>query len=138
VTPGYESITRRLLDFDDNLAGLGMRSTMYKYQRRSVTAMIQKEMDLSDIPDPLFIPLTSMSLETFYLQPGTMEILRDRPTVAACRSGILCEELGELFSSDTKLLLKSFFTFRDWEDRHDFSLDLSYHSSNIFTGGVHC
>jgi hypothetical protein len=74
-----------------------MRSTMYRYQRRSVSAMIQKEMDLSDVPDPLFIPLTSMSLETFYLQPGSMEILREPPMVAACRSGILCEELGELF-----------------------------------------
>ena len=95
MTSNYETITRRLLDFDDNLDGLGMRSTMYNYQRRSVTAMIKKEMDAADILDPLFIPLTSMSLETFYLQPGTMEILRERPTVAACRSGVLCEELGE-------------------------------------------
>lgn len=94
VTPGYEAITRRLLDFDDRLEGLGMRSSMYKYQRRSVTAMIQKEMDATQIPDPLFIPLTSMFFETFYLQPGTMEILRERLTVAACRSGVLCEELG--------------------------------------------
>lgn len=97
MTPGYEAITRRLLDFDDRLEGLGMRSSMYKYQRRSVTAMIQKEMDATQIPDPLFIPLTSMFFETFYLQPGTMEILRERLTVAACRSGVLCEELGELF-----------------------------------------
>jgi len=57
--------------------------------------MIQKEMDMTDVPDPLFITLTTMSLDTFYLQPGTMEILRERPTIAASRSGILCEELGE-------------------------------------------
>lgn len=97
MTHGFETIMRRLLDFDDTLEGLGMRSTMYKYQRRSVTAMIKKEMDVTDVPDPLFIPLTSMSLEIFYLQPGTMEILRERPTVTACRSGVLCEELGEFF-----------------------------------------
>ena len=97
MTPGYEDITRRLLDFNDNLEGLGMRSTMYRYQRRSVAAMINKEMGVIDIPDTLFIPLASMSLEPFYLQPGTMEILRERPTVAACRGGVLCEELGVLF-----------------------------------------
>ena len=95
MTSAYETITRRLLDFDDNLEGLGMRSTMYRYQRRSVAAMIKREMDTADIPDPLFIPLTSMSLQNFYLQPGTMEILRERPTVAACHSGVLCEELGK-------------------------------------------
>ncbi|RDB22176.1 putative ATP-dependent helicase C23E6.02 [Hypsizygus marmoreus] len=94
VTPGWEDITSRLLDFEDDLGGLGMRSSLHTYQRRSVTAMIQKELDMSDVPDPLFIPLSSMMQETFYLQPGTMEILRERPTVAASRSGILCEELG--------------------------------------------
>ncbi|GLB34634.1 putative SNF2 family protein N-terminal domain [Lyophyllum shimeji] len=94
VTPGWEHITGRLLDFQDNLKGLGMRSTLYKYQRRSVAAMMHKELDTSDIPDPLFIPLTSLNRETFYLQPGTMEVLREQPTVAASQSGILCEELG--------------------------------------------
>jgi hypothetical protein len=103
VTTGYETVTRRLLDFDDNLEGVGMRSSMYKYQRRSVAAMIQKELDVTDIPDPLFISLASMFREEFYLQPGTMEILRERPTVAACRGGILCEELGK-FSSKWKVL----------------------------------
>jgi hypothetical protein len=95
VTSNCEVIARRLLDFDDSLDGIGMRSNMYNYQRRSVTAMIKKEMDTADTPDPLFIPLTSIFFETFYLQPGTMEILRERPAVAACRSGVLCEELGE-------------------------------------------
>ncbi|KAF8077645.1 hypothetical protein FPV67DRAFT_1462505 [Lyophyllum atratum] len=94
VTPGWERITGRLLDFQDDLSGLGMRSSLYKYQRRSVAAMMQKELDPSDIPDPLFIPLLSMNRETFYMQPGTMEVLQERPTVAASQSGILCEELG--------------------------------------------
>lgn len=78
----------------DDLSGLGMRSCLYKYQRRSVAAMIQRELDQTDIPDPLFIPLQSMKGETFYFQPGTMEILRERPTTQASQSGILCEELG--------------------------------------------
>ncbi|KAG6817776.1 hypothetical protein H0H87_003184 [Tephrocybe sp. NHM501043] len=94
TTVGWESITGRLLDFSDDLNGLGMRSTLYKYQRRSIAAMMQTELDLTDTPDPLFIALKTMTEETFYLQPGTMEVLRDRPTTRAGQSGILCEELG--------------------------------------------
>ncbi|KAG6906520.1 hypothetical protein DXG01_013485 [Tephrocybe rancida] len=94
VTVGWENITGRLLNFSDNLSGLGMRSSLYKYQRRSVAAMIQQELDPSDVSDPLFISLRSMENESFYLQPGTMEVLRERPTTAASQSGILCEELG--------------------------------------------
>lgn len=95
MTSGLEDTTKRMLDFEDELEGFGMRSSLYRYQRRSVAAMIQKELDLGSIPDPLFIPLSSMKKECFYLQPGTMEVLRGRPMVAPCRNGILCEELGE-------------------------------------------
>ncbi|KAG5341489.1 hypothetical protein C0989_010062 [Termitomyces sp. Mn162] len=94
VTVNWENITGRLLDFTDKLSGLGMRSSLYKYQRRSVAAMMQRELDSADILDPLFMPLESIKGETFYLQPGTMEILRERPTTQASQSGILCEELG--------------------------------------------
>ncbi|KAG6873801.1 hypothetical protein C0995_011026 [Termitomyces sp. Mi166 len=94
ITIGWENVTGRLLDFSDDLSGFGMRSSLYNYQRRSVAAMIQRELDPADIPDPLFIPLQSMRGETFHLQPGTMEILRERPTTQASQSGILCEELG--------------------------------------------
>ncbi|KAF8163635.1 hypothetical protein B0H34DRAFT_781279 [Crassisporium funariophilum] len=91
---GYGDICRRLQDLDDILDGLGMRSTLYTYQRRSVLAMLQNELDLRDVPDPLFIPLTTIDKKEFYLQPGTMEILQERPMTASCRGGILCEELG--------------------------------------------
>ncbi|KAG6864745.1 hypothetical protein C0991_007420 [Blastosporella zonata] len=94
LTSGWENITSRLLDFSDDLSGLAMRSHLYNYQRRSVAAMLQKELDPTDVPDPLFISLESLAMETFYLQPGTMEVLRERPTTAASQSGILCEELG--------------------------------------------
>lgn len=88
------NIVGRLLNFRDDLGGLGMRSTLYKYQRRSVASMLQKELDPRDVPDPLFIPLVGVNGEEFYFQPGTMEILRERPMVAPNRGGILCEELG--------------------------------------------
>ncbi|KAJ7481065.1 SNF2 family N-terminal domain-containing protein [Mycena galericulata] len=87
-------ISRRLLDFSDELNNLGLRTTLHKYQRRSVAAMVQKEMDLRDDPDPLFLPVVGLNKKEMYLQPGTMELLLERPQVAPCRGGILCEELG--------------------------------------------
>lgn len=89
-------MTRRLLDFSDDLHTLGLRTKLHKYQRRSVAAMVQKEMDLRDDPDPLFLPVVGLNKKEMYLQPGTMELLLERPRVAPCRGGILCEELGML------------------------------------------
>lgn len=73
----------------------GLRSRLYPYQRESVSAMIVKEMSDSVTPDPLYIPITGLDKTVFYLQPATMEILRERPMVATHHGGILCEELGE-------------------------------------------
>lgn len=56
--------------------------------------MLHQELDLQDVPDPLYIPLTTVDGTEFFFQPGTMEILLERPQVAPCRGGILCEELG--------------------------------------------
>ncbi|KIM48685.1 hypothetical protein M413DRAFT_437870 [Hebeloma cylindrosporum] len=92
--PGLGNIASRLLAFDDSLDGLGMRSTLYRYQRRSVASMLQKELDTRDVPDPLFIQVKSVDDKIFYVQPGTLEILKERPMITPCRGGILCEELG--------------------------------------------
>jgi hypothetical protein len=73
----------------------GMRSKLYSYQRHSVAAMIQKETQPIDIPDPLFIPIIGIDGSEFYLQPATMEILQERPMVHQNQGGVLCEELGE-------------------------------------------
>ncbi|KAJ6501926.1 P-loop containing nucleoside triphosphate hydrolase protein [Mycena sanguinolenta] len=94
VTAASTPITKRLLDFSDSLDNLGIRTKLYHYQRRTVAAMIQKEMDLNDDPDPLFLPVTGMNNKQFFFQPGTMEVLSECPLVAPCRGGILCEELG--------------------------------------------
>lgn len=92
--PGLGNISQRLLNYDDSLEGLGLRSKLYRYQRRSVAAMLHQELDQQDVPDPLFVPLTTVDGKAFYFQPGTMEVLLERPQVAPCRGGILCEELG--------------------------------------------
>lgn len=59
--------------------------------------MLQKELDTSDDPDPLFITVYTLDSKPFYIQPGTFEILQDIPRTASCRGGILCEELGEIY-----------------------------------------
>jgi hypothetical protein len=58
--------------------------------------MLQRELDNRDVPDPLFIPLSTVDKKMFFLQPGTMEVLQERPMTAPCRGGILCEELGAI------------------------------------------
>ncbi|KAI9508447.1 P-loop containing nucleoside triphosphate hydrolase protein [Russula earlei] len=72
----------------------GLRSRLYPYQRESVSAMLHKEMSESDIPDPLYIPIIGLNKTAFYLQPATLEILRECPMVAPHHGGVLCEELG--------------------------------------------
>ncbi|KAI0273498.1 hypothetical protein BC834DRAFT_854101 [Gloeopeniophorella convolvens] len=72
----------------------GLRSRLHPYQRESVAAMIFKEMSTSDTPDPLYLPVTGLDGNVFFLQPATMEILREQPMVAAHHGGVLCEELG--------------------------------------------
>ena len=86
----------RLLNFDDNLEGLGLRSVLYRYQRRSIAAMLTRELVTKDTQDPLYVELPTAEVQKFcyYLQPGTMEILTDCGKVAPTRGGLLCEELG--------------------------------------------
>ncbi len=91
---GDNDIARRLLDFEDDLGGLGMRSTLYRYQRRTVAAMVQRERSTEDIHDPLFVAFKAINGEIFYIQPGTLQTLRECPKVAPTRGGLLCEELG--------------------------------------------
>ena len=82
-----------------------MRSKLYRYQRRSVAAMLQKELDAQNVPDPLYISVRALDGRVFYLQPGTSEILLECPMTAPCRGGILCEELG---NSNLKLSFHSY------------------------------
>lgn len=72
----------------------GLESVLHSYQRRSVAAMVQKELYACKIPDPLYVPITGVDGKVFYLQPTKMEVLRECPYVASNRGGVLCEELG--------------------------------------------
>ncbi|KAF7295657.1 Helicase C-terminal domain-containing protein [Mycena indigotica] len=96
ITATSTPITRRLLNYDDPLNNLGLRSTLHRYQRRTIAAMVEKESKSNSTaePDPLFLPVKGMNAQEFYFQPGTMEVLIERPKVDSARGGILCEELG--------------------------------------------
>ncbi|KAF9817821.1 hypothetical protein IEO21_03163 [Rhodonia placenta] len=73
----------------------GMRTSLYPYQRETVSAMLAREAESpATINDPLFIPMKGMDGTSFYLQPSTMESRQECPQVAQSRGGILCEELG--------------------------------------------
>ncbi|CCM03805.1 uncharacterized protein FIBRA_05953 [Fibroporia radiculosa] len=72
----------------------GMKSNLYRYQRRSVSTMLSRELSPGAMPDPLHIKLTGIDGLVFFLQPASMEILQECPMVSQARGGILCEELG--------------------------------------------
>ena len=124
------NITARLLNSQDNLEGLGMRSTLYTYQRRSVAAMLQRELDPRDVPDPLYISAGTIDGRDFYLQPGTMEILQQRPMTAPCKGGILCEELGK--NSTISCFLPFKILDRYWKNDYDVKPHCCNKGSNSF------
>ena len=69
---------------------------LYPYQRRTVARMLKQELDPGIAPDPLYIPIQGVegSNIVFYLQPSTMEVLRECPMRSQAKGGILCEEMG--------------------------------------------
>ena len=73
----------------------GLRSTLYPYQRRTVSTMMARETHIGSIEDPLYLSLQGMDGKVFYLQPATFEVVSERPRVDAVPGGILCEELGK-------------------------------------------
>ncbi|EKM82385.1 hypothetical protein AGABI1DRAFT_67996 [Agaricus bisporus var. burnettii JB137-S8] len=91
--PCCETVAR-LLDFDDELNGLGFRSVLYRYQRESIASMVSREIDPRAVQDPLGLPLSTINGKDFDLLPATMEVRNGRGYVDPTRGGLLCEELG--------------------------------------------
>jgi hypothetical protein len=72
----------------------GLHTRLRPYQRRTVAAMIARELDLEPAPDPLYLSLSCSDDRAVYWQPTRMEFHREQPSVQPTRGGILCEELG--------------------------------------------
>lgn len=94
---------RRLHSFVSGDPPDGMRAELLSYQRESITAMLEKELLPRAIPDPLYVPVVGFHGKMLYMQPDTMEMLRERPMVSQNRGGILCEELGRQFIRADKI-----------------------------------
>lgn len=73
----------------------GLRSSLYRYQKNTVAAMIDRELNPHDAPDPHVLPLMGLDGKVFYFQPARMEITRERARIARSCGGVLCEELGK-------------------------------------------
>ena len=95
-SPELDELTDQTQEILNGSPIFGLHSTLHPYQRTSVATMLLKESPSRSIPDPTYIRVSGVGAneKVFYLQPTTLEILRDCPRTSAVRGGILCEELG--------------------------------------------
>lgn len=95
------------------MADLGVHSVLHHHQRRSIAAMITRELNLRDVPDPLYLKALTIDGKEFYHQPGIMKFTTERETVASTQGGLLCEELGTL-TTVYKQLKQGLYLTRHW------------------------
>jgi hypothetical protein len=133
-SPAVVRTVNRLLDPRDSLQGFGLRSRLYQYQRATVAAMIQQETRNIPVSDPLFISLRSIEGVNFFLQPASLEVLHEQPTVAPPQGGILCEEMGMWYFQ--LLFVYSDISERYWENRYNFGSYSLDDPSNIYTSRI--
>lgn len=97
-SPALDELTASAQAILEGAPVFGLRTTLHPYQCRSVAAMLRKELPSQSILDPAYIQVRGVGpgCEMFYLQPATLELLRDCPRVSTVRGGILCEELGKI------------------------------------------
>ncbi|KAI0086370.1 SNF2 family N-terminal domain-containing protein [Irpex rosettiformis] len=73
---------------------VGLRTNLYSYQCRSVAFMAQQELHPGSSTDPLYVRVQGLDDRSFFVQPGTLEVLENSPMAIRTPGGILCEELG--------------------------------------------
>ena len=81
-----------LLDPSEGISGL--RSKLFKYQRRSAAIMVQREAQPAKILDPRFEQHVSPTGEVFYLDERIGCLLSGRQEYDEARGGILAETMG--------------------------------------------
>lgn len=72
----------------------GMKSRLYKHQKRSVAMMLQKELAPDRVEDLRLRTMTGPGGEVYYLDPETMEIFESPRYYEDVKGGILAEEMG--------------------------------------------
>lgn len=73
---------------------LGLKTTLYKYQKRSVALMLQKELASERTQDPRLQEVYAPTGEIYYWESGTTEIFQDPRYYEDVKGGILAEEMG--------------------------------------------
>lgn len=114
-----------------DLNDLGLRSTLRDYQKRSVSTMFSREQQRGSlILDPCYVVISSISSsKQFYLQPATLELVRERPEIVAPSGGILCEEPG--LRSFLHWIFWLTLYYRNWEDTHMPCINTRYSQRSI-------
>lgn len=92
----YDGPTHGRRSIEDVLTGdvIGLKTTLYPYQKRSVAAMIQKESAPAKISDPRKTTMIDLYDKNFYLDTDEGVILRNLPLYFETRGGILAETMG--------------------------------------------
>ncbi|KAL6238139.1 hypothetical protein BDW75DRAFT_202061 [Aspergillus navahoensis] len=73
---------------------LGLRTSLYPYQRRSAAAMIQREVQPHQMLDPRFQSCTSPTGQEYYYDKEKGKIVRQRTMYSEACGGILAETMG--------------------------------------------
>lgn len=76
----------------------GMRTTLYKYQKRTVALMLQKELAPERTQDPRLKEMQAPTGEIYYWDSETTEIFQEPRYYEDVRGGILAEEMGTGYS----------------------------------------
>ena len=72
----------------------GLKTKLYPYQKRTVAAMIKREVQPERTLDPRFQSLEGPTGQPFYYDRETGMLLRDQRTYEEARGGILGESMG--------------------------------------------
>lgn len=73
---------------------LEMKTTLYKYQKRTVALMLQKELAPERTQDLRLREMHAPTGEIYYWDPETMEIFQEPRYYEDVKGGILAEEMG--------------------------------------------
>lgn len=73
---------------------IGLKTSLYAYQKRSVAAMVQKEASPAKIKDPRKTKMYDIYNNCFYLDVDEGVVLRNLPLYFETKGGVLAETMG--------------------------------------------